>query len=110
MRSRWSLSLVGALTVCLTGCAAGSPSDLLGRIVDADLPGVNRIWLSDDTGHPVFVVMSPTASDEEARRVWCEGVGQAAIDRGANVSVANDDEDGPPPDTCSDSRDLPTPR
>jgi hypothetical protein len=50
----------------------------------------------------------PRATDQGARDVWCEVIGQAAIDDRVDISVANDESYWLAPRRCSDPSDVPS--
>jgi hypothetical protein len=57
----------------------------------------------------VFVVLVPSATDQDARDVWCEVIGAAAIDWGLQVAVVDDDLWGwQAPSDWSDRSDVPS--
>lgn len=80
---------------------------LLARVGRVDHPAIDEVWRSDDTMKTVFVELVGTATDQDARDVWCDLIGQTAIDWNLDVSVQNGRTWWPAPKRCSDPADIP---
>lgn len=80
---------------------------LLARVGRIEHPAIDEVWRSEDTGKTVVVHLVGTATDEDARDVWCEVIGQTAIDWDLNVSVENGRKWWTSPARCSDPTDVP---
>jgi len=57
----------------------------------------------------VNVELIGSATDRDARDVWCAVIGQTDIDWQVSVSVEKEHSYWPPPSHCSDPADLPIP-
>lgn len=102
------LGLVGVFA--FWGMSNGFTEDegaLYARISKVDHPAIASVWLSEDTMNTVFVDLVGSASDQDARDVWCDVIGQAAIDWHVSVAVQTDTKWWDAPARCSDPLDVP---
>jgi hypothetical protein len=111
----WAVLLIVALVVTpvvaviwyLNRGFTEDEAGLLARLSSVEHPAIAEVWRSDDTMKTVFVELAGSATDEDARDVWCEVIGQAAIDWHLQVGVQNDGNRWPAPTRCSDPSDVP---
>jgi hypothetical protein len=80
---------------------------LMARVARSDHPMIAEVSRSGDTDHFVIVRLVGSATDQDARDVWCEVIGQTAIDWHLKVSVETRMRAWPAPAHCSDPSDIP---
>lgn len=80
---------------------------LYARVKDIEHPAIDRVWQEGDTEHTVFFVLKDSATDSDARDVWCDIVGVDAIRQQVGVGVQSGSREWVPPARCSDPDDVP---